>query len=213
MSGLHFGHYKAAVDSDYMSEMHSLMSTIATATGYSFDRWQNGLTVLLEKKEGLRIIQKLRAILLMEADFNMVNKIMIGDRMIKQAEKHGELPADTIGGRKDMASHEGGLNRVLMSDVSRQRRQDLLMLSEDADTCYDRMQHTGISLSTRRLGVPTPTNTTMLVTLQQMRFFLRTGFGTSSTYFGRQQLTPFQGGCQGNGAAPGFWLAISIVLI
>ena len=149
----------------------------------------------------------------MEADFNMVSKIMIGDRMIKQAEKHGELPADTIGGRKDMASHEGGLNRILMSDVSRQRRQDLLMLSEDADTCYDRMQHTGISLSTRRLGVPTPTNTTMLVTLQQMRFFLRTGFGTSSTYFGRQQLTPFQGGCQGNGAAPGFWLAISIVLI
>ena len=105
------------------------MSTIVTATGYSFDRWQNGLTVLLEKKEGLRIIQKLRAILLMEADFNMVNKIMVGDRMIKQAEKLGELPDDTIGGRKDMAAHEGGLNRVIMSDLSRQRRQDLVMLS------------------------------------------------------------------------------------
>ena len=138
---------------------------------------------------------------------------MIGDRMIKQAEKLGELPADTIGSRKDMASHKGGLNRVIMTDVSRQRQQDLVILSEDTDTCYDCMQHTGISLSTRRLGVPLPANTTMLVTLQQMRFFLCTGFGTSSTFFGRQQLTPFQGGCQGNGGAPGFWLAISIVLI
>ena len=56
----------------------------------------------------------------MEADFNMVNKIMIGDRMIKQAKKLGELPDDMIGGYKNMASHEGSLNCVLMSDLSRQ---------------------------------------------------------------------------------------------
>ena len=51
MLGLHFGHYKAAIDSNYIREVHSLMSTIALATGYSFNRWQHGLTVLLKKRD------------------------------------------------------------------------------------------------------------------------------------------------------------------
>ena len=53
----------------------------------------------------------------------------------------------------------------------------------------------------------------MLSMLQNMRYYLQMGHGESSTYYGRPRLIPFQGGCQGNGAAPGFWIAISIVLV
>ena len=42
---------------------------------------------MLEKEEGNIIIDKLRAILLMEADFNMVNKLIIGSRMMKEAKR------------------------------------------------------------------------------------------------------------------------------
>ena len=57
--GLHFGHYKAVARSDYLSEGHALLTSIAATTGFSFDHWQNGLTVLLEKKENCVVIEKL----------------------------------------------------------------------------------------------------------------------------------------------------------
>ena len=53
----------------------------------------------------------------------------------------------------------------------------------------------------------------MLSMLQNMWYFLHMGHGESSTYYGSPWLIPFQGGGQGNGAAPGFWIAISIVLV
>jgi hypothetical protein len=67
---LHFGHYKAVIDKDKLSKMHSVIADIAVNLGYSPKRWQKGLAVMLEKKRGVILISKLCAILLMEADFN-----------------------------------------------------------------------------------------------------------------------------------------------
>jgi hypothetical protein len=38
------------------------------------DRWGHGLQVMLEKVAGVALVNKLRAILLMEGDFNYMNK-------------------------------------------------------------------------------------------------------------------------------------------
>jgi len=119
-SELHFGHYKTGARSDYISDVHAALSQLACTTGYSFERWQQGLTVMLEKKVGSIIVDKLRAILLMEADFNMVNKMMVGHRMIRKAEQHGTLPSDNTGGRRGECSADGGQKRVLIWDISRQ---------------------------------------------------------------------------------------------
>lgn len=68
ISGLHFGHWKACADSNYLSGIHALFTEIVITTGYFPPRWQQGLSVMLEKVEGVRNLEKLRAILLMEAD-------------------------------------------------------------------------------------------------------------------------------------------------
>ena len=49
---------------------------------------------MLEKKAGVIIVDKLRAIFLMEANFNFVNKLIFGQRMIHRAEEAGEIPWD-----------------------------------------------------------------------------------------------------------------------
>ncbi len=41
-------------------------------------RWSNGLQVLLEKVSGVALVDKLRAFLLMEGDFNFYNKWIFG---------------------------------------------------------------------------------------------------------------------------------------
>ena len=87
------------------------------------------------------------------------------------------------------------------------------MILVDAHTCYDRMQHAAISMSCQHLGIPVMAMICMLSILQSMRYFLRTGHGDSSTFYGGPIPIPFQGGCQGNGAVPCFWIAISLVLM
>jgi len=47
-----------------------------------------------------------------------------------------------------------------------------------------------------------------------MKFFLRTAFGDSDTFFSSHDLLlAFQGSCQGNKGAPAFWLVVSIFLV
>jgi hypothetical protein len=78
MSGLHFGHWKAAALDDELSEIHAVFTEIAVSAGYSPSRWQQGLSVMLEKTKACRVPEKLRAILLMEADLNFANKLFFG---------------------------------------------------------------------------------------------------------------------------------------
>ena len=87
LSGRHFGHYKAASRNHNISEIHASFQHMASKSGIRLTRWAKGLTVMLEKIEGNIKVDKLRAILLMEADFNQMNKLLFGHRMIKQPEK------------------------------------------------------------------------------------------------------------------------------
>ena len=81
-SGLHFGHYIAGADSDLISYCHTLLAYAAVRQGYSPARWEMALSVMLEKTAGVLLVEKMRAILLMEADFNFMNKVIYGDRML-----------------------------------------------------------------------------------------------------------------------------------
>jgi hypothetical protein len=53
----------------------------------------------------------------------------------------------------------------------------------------------------------------MLGAIENMKFFLRTGFGDSATFSGSGISIKTQGLCQGNGAAPAGWAVISICII
>ena len=47
---------------------------------------------MLEKIAGIALVNKLRAILLMEADFNFHNKLIFGKRMLQVARAEGLIP-------------------------------------------------------------------------------------------------------------------------
>ena len=79
-SGLHFGHYVAGSTSDIILYYHTARVTTVIAHAIQLERWSRGLSVMLEKTLGVTLVAKLRAILLMEADFNATNKIIYGLR-------------------------------------------------------------------------------------------------------------------------------------
>jgi hypothetical protein len=88
VSTLHFGHYISGAHSDEISDFHALKTSLSIVHGISLERWSKGLCVMLEKVIGVRLITKLRAILLMEADFNAMNKIIFGERMMDNVRKY-----------------------------------------------------------------------------------------------------------------------------
>jgi hypothetical protein len=74
------------------------------------------------------------------------------------------------------------------------------------------------SMVFQAFGVPTPAIESMLTTIQNMKFFLHTGYGDSEGYAGGDQndsIDPIrtQGMCQGNSASPTVWTVTSIPMI
>jgi hypothetical protein len=90
-SGLHFGHHIAGTDCDYISQFHALRVSLALKKGIVLERWSKFLSVMLEKMFGVRLVSKLQAILLMEADFSTMNKEVYGVRMLDNARQYKRL--------------------------------------------------------------------------------------------------------------------------
>jgi hypothetical protein len=103
---------------------------------------------------------------------------------------------------KNRLADDGTLAKVLFFDIIRQTRRSAGISSVDADNCYDRIAHPIASMAFQSLGLPQEAAKSMLATIQDMRFYLRTGFGDSRAYAGLSKGKKTQGLCQGNGAAP-----------
>jgi len=73
---------------------------------------------MLEKEKGNINMEKLRAILLLEADFNRLNKIIYNSRVILALEKRGDILFEVIGGRRSQSSTHVALNKKLFYDIS-----------------------------------------------------------------------------------------------
>ena len=65
---------------------------------------------------GVRLVSKLRAILLMEADFNAMNKEVYGVRMLEEARKYKLIPEEVLSEKNRMGDN-GGLAKTLFYNI------------------------------------------------------------------------------------------------
>ena len=197
---------------EFLSEVKARMLQLIAHTGHSPHRWKHGMSVLLEKKPGVRLVDKLRGILLLEGDCNMYNKVIFGVRMLDNAYSAGVIPRENHAQRGSTALEVAFL-RLLTLDISRQRRHFMALASVDAANCYDRVGHSFLSLACRAMGLPVQAIKVMTTTLSRMKFYLRSGYGDSARHYGADPDNPLEGLCQGSGAAPEVWLVVSSMLI
>ena len=212
LSGLHFGHYIAGSSSEVISHHHSLKATICLKRGFAIDRWKGGMTCILEKLPGCCLVTKLRAILLMEADYNAKNKIIYGVRMMDNARLY-KLMQDEIYSEQGRTAEDGALAKIMFYDLVRQTRWPASIASIDAANCYDSIAHAIASLIFQAFGVPVEGVQAMLEAIQDMKYFLRTAYGDSKGCAQSKIEIKYQGLCQGNGAAPAGWAVISITVL
>jgi hypothetical protein len=167
---------------------------------------------MLEKTLGITLVSKLRAILLMEADFNSSNEIIYGVRMLRNACNHQLMPEEVFSKKNRMAD-DGTLTKMLFYDVMSQARVPAAIASVDASNCYNRIAHAMALLVFQAFGVPASAINSMLSTIENMKFFLRTGFGYSTKFAGGGIRIKTQGLTQGNGASLAGLAVISIVIL
>jgi hypothetical protein len=148
----------------------------------------------------------------MEADFNSINKILVGTRILNMVRLYGFMP-DEIFSERNCTAEEGTLSKVLFYDMVQQTRSAAGISSVDADNCYDRVSHAIASLVFRSFGVSKEATGAMLKMIQEMIIFLRTAFGDSKDFAGLTVEIKTQGLCQGNCAALAGWIVVSIVIL
>jgi len=98
-SGVTFSHYKEAAYHPTLSAMHVAYLTASARKGIPLKRWGGGLSVLLEKISGNKFVHKLRAICLLEADFNWMNKMIFAKQMIGMALERKLIPGECFSKR------------------------------------------------------------------------------------------------------------------
>jgi hypothetical protein len=181
-SGLHFGHFMAACKHEKLAALESHMANFPLLTGYSPRRWQTGIEVMLLKQKDNFHVEKLRAILLFEADFNFNNK-RIGRALMWKAEDNHWLAPEQYGSRKGFSAIDHCLNKRLSFDILRQSKQAGAICINDMKGCYDRIVHSVAALSMKRFGAQDNPLRMMFYTIQQLQHFVRTAYGLSSTFF------------------------------
>ena len=164
---------------------------------------------MLLKKEGYFLLEKLRTIVLYESDFNFENK-RLGREAISLALDKG-LIQDEQYSRPGRSAQDNTLNKRLMFDYLRLRKQSFGVCACDLKSCYDRIVHNAAALALRRAGVRQSDIANMFGTIQVMIHKVRTAFGDSNMTYAADNpdyLIPVQGTGQGNGAGPSVWSII-----
>ena len=133
----------------------------------------------LLKEPGNFNIERLRTIVLLEADYNMNNKLL-GKTAMAHAEYYEGLANEQYGSRKRRTATQVSVNNCLADDIMRQQHVGGAIISTDAKSCYDRIVHPVLSLSLQRLGVPHAPIRSTIHTLQKLRHHIKTIHGVST---------------------------------
>jgi hypothetical protein len=209
ISGLTIPQMKAHLLDKYNVQVDTIFARLPYKWGFSPNRWRKGIDIMLEKKKGVYNIDKLRAILLYEADFNQNNK-KLGRQMLTTAELYDAIAPEQFGSRKFLSAVDQSLNKALIFDLWRQHRSCVALCSNDAKGCYDRIVHNVASLCMQWVRVPKEPIVSMFSTIQQLQHHVRTAFGDSEVFLkANSGHIPIQGVGQGNGAGPQIWALVS----
>ena len=165
---------------------------------------------MILKEEGVYDIDKLRTIVLFEADFNMNNK-HYSRKMMHHCVDTKQLAHEqySIPGKKSI---DHALNKRSIFDINRYKKNTLAMASCNLKSCFDRVAHTPAVLAMASKGIPVQPMHSMFETLQNTQFITRTAFGDSEESFGGQEdgfIAAPQTLGQGNGTGPQIWAIVS----
>ena len=111
---------------------------------------------MILKKEGNTDIDKLRTLVLFEADFNHNNKFLGRSMMHHMVDSNALAKEQYSSPGKKCIDHV--VNRKLYFDLVRYQKTSAAMSGVDLKSCYDRVSHAPAYLAMRSFGIPLGTH-------------------------------------------------------
>ena len=118
---MYFGVLKASANSQYISELHAIMTNISLCSGYSASRMKNSVDSLLLKKKGEYQADKRYTIVVLEPDFNYFKKI-VRLELLARAEKYCHLANEQYSSSRNHSAINQAVNKTLTFDMLEQKR-------------------------------------------------------------------------------------------
>jgi hypothetical protein len=182
LSQVHFGHFKASCQDDTLVELDRWMAELSFCSGYALSRWRRGVDVMIPKRTTSLRADQLRTIVLMEADFNFLNKLA-GKRIMDNAENSCSIAEEQFGSRKAKGAINHAINKQLALDIMQQEKRKFTLVILDAKGCYDRIAPPIASISLKRQGAPASYVIMLFTTIKEMQHFICTAYGDSQDFY------------------------------
>eukprot|EP00957_Ditylum_brightwellii_P029728 2247834-Ditylum_brightwellii.AAC.1 len=112
---------------------------ITWLAGFTPTRWERAIDCMLEKDPGNPMIDRLRLIVIAEADMNATLKIIWDHCLVPAVEKTKFLSPVQFGNLKDCTALDALLLKIVTMDCIRLYRLNGAILNNDAVACYDCM--------------------------------------------------------------------------
>ena len=133
---LSFSHHIVAARSPELAEVDASLRSAAYELGFVPTAYSEMTDFQILKAEGVYMVEKMRTIKLMAAQFNENNK-KLGRDMMHHAEQANHIAPEQGGSRKHHASNKLGSEVGLNFDILRQKRWTAAHVGLDASQCYD----------------------------------------------------------------------------
>eukprot|EP00957_Ditylum_brightwellii_P073417 5579037-Ditylum_brightwellii.AAC.1 len=130
------------------------MMTLPFRFGFTPCHWQRAIDVMLEKDLGDPKINRLRIIVIVEGNMNLIMKIIWNKCLVPTAENSNFLSPVQFGNRKGKTSLDTLLLKITTMDCLRLFRLNSAVLNNDAMACYNQMIPEVNALHLQSLGLP-----------------------------------------------------------
>jgi hypothetical protein len=218
--GSHYGHYKTAAlaatlpvnhadHTTLIAEIYAIMLLLPLKHGFAPSRWRKCINAILEIIPGQPRIEKLRIIMLYEADFNFMLKLIWGKRLVRHAEKYKCLGTENKGSRSGYQMTDAMLEKLFLYEYARLTRTSLITVNNDAKSCYDRIIKPLAMIACMGVDLPLMAAAMHNKTQYGMQHSIKTRHGTLQPYCGTDKEV-LEGTGQGSGASPAIWLIYSV---
>jgi len=196
---------------DILFLIFDIMS-IAIHHTYPLQRWRTVWTIFIEKELGNPDIDRLRCIMIFEADWQLLLKWHSSYGFLPRTESAGTLTYAQGGGRKGRSAIDQAVQHIVENEIIHLRQQPSLDLYLDLRTCFDLMVEACHNLACRRHGADIAYLRLHAKTHQAMKYHVRYKFGVSRDYNTFAQ-HPWHGAGQGAADAALHYIVLSDTII
>eukprot|EP00957_Ditylum_brightwellii_P193204 14711159-Ditylum_brightwellii.AAC.1 len=151
--------------------------------GFTPTRWLKAVDIMLEKDPGSPKLNHLRIIVTVEANMNMLMKVIWARCLVPHAKTHGYISQVQFRNREGCTALDALLLKITTVDSLRLFRLNRGLLNNDAVAYYDQMIPALSLLYLQSPGLPESAATCSVQLNKKMKHYIRTSTGESSEYY------------------------------